>query len=136
ARADRGCAGECLKPVLRFGEADRGVHLGLLVARLVVAERGCLLQCLADAGQIAVAENTEAASEKRLLDPIALHELRLEVSDDRLCGGKATRLSHVDGPPTVSRTARPERGSGGWRVSLEPAPLSQGQEQPTIQLRW
>ena len=62
---------------------------GLLVPRLVVSEQlGPLVQGLADAGHIAVAEDPEAAPEEPLLDPIAFDVLRSEETNQCLRGGE------------------------------------------------
>jgi hypothetical protein len=84
AGPDRGGAGERLEAVLHPGVRDRHVDLGLLVARLVVAELGCLLQRLANPGHVAVAEDAPAAGKERLLDPVALDALALQERDQRL----------------------------------------------------
>src|SRR5205085_9835319 len=81
-------ARECLQAVLHLGEADRDVDLGLLVARLVVAEVGRLLQRLADPGQVAVAENAETAGEEKVFNAVALDVLVLQIADQRLSDGQ------------------------------------------------
>ena len=73
-----------LQSVLHLREADGGVDLRLLVARLVVAEVGHLLQRLADARHVAVAEDAEAAGEERLSRAVALDVLVLQERDERL----------------------------------------------------
>ena len=80
--------------------ADRGVHHGLLVAALVVAQRllagrvgelGALEQRLTDARDVAVPEDAPAAGEEGVLDAVALDVLLLEESDERLGHGQPGR---------------------------------------------
>ena len=90
-------AGERLQTVLHLGVADGDMDLRLFVARLVVAELRHLLECLADAGHIAVTEDAETTGKERLLRAIALHVLILQKSDDRLGHGQTPgRLAHGD----------------------------------------
>ncbi len=74
------------------------MHHALLVARLVVAQgAGVLLQRLADAGDIAVPENTPAPGEERSLDAVTLDLLLGEEQDERLGHGQCSRC-HVHRP--------------------------------------
>jgi hypothetical protein len=57
---------------------------GLFVARLIVTEVRHLLQGLADARDIAMSKDAKAASEKCLLNTIALYVLILEKGDNSL----------------------------------------------------
>jgi hypothetical protein len=54
---------------------------GLLVSRLVVAKVGFLLECLSDAGNIPMPEDTKAAGEEGLLCTVALDVLIFEKLD-------------------------------------------------------
>ena len=64
-------------------------HVGHLVARLE--------QRLTDAGDVAVAEDAEAAGDQPLLDPVALGVLVRQEADERLADGEphAGLLEHV-----------------------------------------
>ena len=65
AGTDGGGAGECRQAVLVLGISDRREDLRLFVAALVVAEIGrVLFQRLADAGDIAMAEDAPHAGEE------------------------------------------------------------------------
>ena len=65
--------------------ADRGVHHRLLVAGVVEGHRvGLLEQRLADAGDVAVPEDPEAARDQPLLDAVALAVLDAQEADQRL----------------------------------------------------
>ncbi len=61
------------------------MHHCLLVTSLIVTELRYLLQGLANSRDIAMTKDTKAASEKKLLYPIALHVLVFEKGDDSLC---------------------------------------------------
>jgi hypothetical protein len=63
------------------------MHHSLLVATLIIAKIGVLLERLAHAGDVAVAKNPEAAGEKWLLEAIALDPLVLEECHQRLGHG-------------------------------------------------
>ena len=85
AGADRSRACERREPVLHARETDRGMHHRLLVACLVVRQQiGVLVQRLADPGDVAVPEDSEAPFEETLLDSVALDVLRGEEPDERL----------------------------------------------------
>ena len=60
------------------------MHHSLLVAGLIIAELGHLLQCLANSGDIAVTKDTEASGEKGLFSPVAFHILVFEKGNDGL----------------------------------------------------
>ncbi len=62
---------------------------GLLVAAEVVAEAGVLFEGLAHAGEVAVAEDAEAAFDEAILVGVAAGKLGLEESDDGLGDGEA-----------------------------------------------
>ena len=99
ARTDGRQAGEGLQAVLHLGVRARRVDRRLLVAHLVVPEVGVLHQRLADARHDAVAEDAEAAGEKRILGAVALDVLVLEESDEGLRHGEALGLGcHVCAP--------------------------------------
>ncbi len=66
------------------GVGDRGVHHRLLVAGQDVAQAAVLLQRLADAGDVAVAEDAQHPGEERLLHPVALDVLRGQERHQRL----------------------------------------------------
>ena len=78
-----------LQAIFVFGIGHRSVHHGLFVARLVIAKISVLVQRLADARDVAVAENAKAAGEKALLDAIAFGVLVFQKLDDRLGHGQA-----------------------------------------------
>ncbi len=77
----------------------------LLVASLVVAEVGVLLERLADAGDVAVAEDAEAAGEEGLLHAVALGILLLQERDQRLCHRQTERclFAHASSHSLFSR---------------------------------
>ena len=77
------------KPVLGLGEGRRGVDHGLLVAGLVVAKVGILVQRLPDAGHVAVAEDAKAARRKRAAPRHRAPELIFEEVNQRLGHGQA-----------------------------------------------
>ena len=61
------------------------MHHRLLVARLVVGEQlWALVERLADPGDVAVAEDPEAAAEEAVLHPVAFDVLLREEPDERL----------------------------------------------------
>ena len=57
--------------LLILAKPSRGVNHALLVAKKVVGKIRILLQCLSDAGNIAVPKDTQAATEESLLSPVA-----------------------------------------------------------------
>ena len=85
ARTDRRRAGERPQPVRHLRERRRGVHHRLLVAALVVAQPiAHLIERLADAGDVAVAEDAEDAGKERLPPAVALAELDAQEPHQRL----------------------------------------------------
>ena len=61
------------------------MHHPLLATSLVIGEElRALVQRLPDPGDVAVAEDPEAAAEEAVLDPVALDVLRGEEADERL----------------------------------------------------
>ena len=87
-------AGEGLKPILHSRVADRGMHHRLLVPRHVVRQQlGTLEERLADPGDVAVTEDAPATREEPLLDPVALHVLRREETNQRLGHGQARHVA-------------------------------------------
>ena len=77
---------------VHLGERGRRVHHRLLVAALVVAKPiAHLVERLPDAGDVAVAEDAEDASEERLPPAVALAELHAQEPDQRLRRGEANR---------------------------------------------
>ncbi len=118
AGADRGRAGPGGQPVTHPRVPGRGVHHGLLVAGHHVAQPGRPVrfqQGLAQAGQVAVAEDAEAAGEQPLLHGVPLAVLRGQEPDHRL-GHGAPGHAVPPGPPNGSR------GSGRCPAQL---PLTQ-----------
>ena len=84
-RSDRAGAGHDAKPVLHSRVADCGVDHGLLVARLVVGQQvRSLVERLADAGHVAMAEDSKAAVHEAMLGAVALDVLCAEKSHQRL----------------------------------------------------
>ena len=95
----------------------RGVHHGLLVARLKVTEIvGSLVKRLADAADVTVTEDTPAAGEEALLDPIALDVLVREESHQRLRHREPHRGVRTVQPPTMNTP----------RIRIGTAPISWG----------
>ena len=90
------------------------MHLCLLVAGLVIAKVRHLLECLADACQVAVAKDAEAAREERQFAPVALHILGSQEADQRLRHGEAdVRHARRPLPLSVSLLSRcPPAGDG------------------------
>ena len=108
ARADGGGAGVGRQPVALARVAGGDVDHRLLVARLVERQQvAVLLQRLADAGDVAVAEDAEAAGEEALAAAVALDLLRRQESDERLGDGEP---DHAE-TPSVRRAARGRRAS-------------------------
>lgn len=75
-----------------FGVGDGSQDLGLLVAALIVAQLGgVLFEGLAEAGDVAVAEDAPGAGEEAVLAAIAGDVLRGEVADEGLGHCEALR---------------------------------------------
>ncbi len=73
------------QPVGLPGVADRGVHHGLFVAALVVRHRvGVLQQRLADAGDVAVAEDAPGGADEPLPHAVAFGVLGGQEAYERL----------------------------------------------------
>src|ERR671916_234720 len=94
---DGGRAGEGLETIFLPGVGRGRVYHRLLVAGLVVREAvGVLLERLADAGDVTVAEDTEAASEETSLRSVSLYVLLRQETHQRLgrrqpyCGQEIT----------------------------------------------
>ncbi|CAM5681362.1 hypothetical protein SVIOM74S_07859 [Streptomyces violarus] len=69
---------------------DRRVHHGLFVAALVVRHRvGVFQERLADAGDVAVAEDAPGGADEPLPDAVAFGVLGGEETDQRLRDGQA-----------------------------------------------
>ena len=86
------------------------MHHRLLVARVVEGQRVLLLeQRLADAGDVAVAEDAEAARDQALLHAVALAVLDAQEPDQRL----RHRQSHL-----VFAFVIGSRGSISWSAQL------------------
>ena len=76
--------------LLMLGVGDRSQHLRLLVAALVIAQLGgVLFEGLAEAGDVAVAEDAPGAGEEAVLAAIAGDVLRGQVADEGLGHGEA-----------------------------------------------
>jgi len=70
--------------------ADRGVNHRLLVTgRDEPKQLGALVERLPDAGDVAVAEDAEAAAEETALQPVTLDDLRSEKTHECLCSRRA-----------------------------------------------
>ena len=120
ARPDRRRAGERREPVPHPGERGRGVDHRLLVAGLAIRQESRrrqlgLEQRLPHPGDVAVAEDPEAALDQAVARAVALGVLGGEEPDDRLADGQP------DGPAThddeaAAPSARPNgsRGSTAW----------------------
>ncbi len=98
------------------------MHHPLLAARLVVGQQlGALVERLADSGDVAVAEDAEAAAEEPLLDPVALNVLGREEPDQRLCGRESQSSALIASSScSSSASSRPpaiRRTSSGWSIS-------------------
>ena len=122
ARADRRRDGERRQPVAVPRVADGRVHHRLLVAALEVAAAPLtgalpcspLEQRLADAGDVAVAEDAPAAGEEGVLDAVALDVLLLEEArrapaprSAGRCSSAASVADSPNGQPRVDRPGRP-----------------------------
>ena len=108
ARPDRRRARERAEPVALARVAGGDVDHRLLVARRVVGQQVVvLLQRLAEAGDVAVAEDAEAAGEEALAPPVALDVLGGEEADERLRDGEATVL--MPGPLEVGQASASRR---------------------------
>src|SRR5882757_5142554 len=70
------------------------MHHALLVTKQVVRKIGVLLQCLPDAGNVAVTEDTYATAEECLLLPVAPHNLGFEKLNGGLRHGQPARHIH------------------------------------------
>lgn len=78
------------EPAGLAGVAGGRVHHGLFVAALEVGHRGAGLQeCLADSGDVAVAEDAPGGGDQPVAFAVALGVLAREEGDERLGGGKA-----------------------------------------------
>ena len=98
ARSDGGGDGEGLQPVELTGIADGDVHHRLLVAALVIGQfsgrqQFGLQQRLAEAGDIAVPEDPEAAGEELALHAVPLRVLLSEEFHHGLCDGQPDDLA-------------------------------------------
>ena len=89
-RADRRGTGQRSQPVRHLGEPGGGVDHRLFVAALVVAQAVAhLIERLADAGDVAVTENSEHPGEERLPPSVALAELHAQKPHQRLRHGQS-----------------------------------------------
>ena len=98
------------------------MHHALLVAGLEVPQAlgvvGGLEQRLADAGDVAVAEDAEAASEQRLLDPVALAALLGEEPHHCLPDSEPHRRAVRHEPFLPPAEVSGSRGSTGWSAQV------------------
>ena len=86
AGPDRRRAHERAEPVAHPRVTGGRVHHRLLVPALVVGqELGALVERLADAADVAVAEDAEAAAEEAVLDAVPLDMLHREKAQEGLC---------------------------------------------------
>ena len=76
------------------------MHAGLLVADWNIGKVRILLQRLADARDVAVAEYAEHSGKERVLRTVALHILILQIADQRLGHGESPRLHAA--PPALA----------------------------------
>src|SRR5580704_5730094 len=91
----------------------------LFIAKEVVAETAIPFESLADAGDVAVAKNSEAAFEEAMLHSVAFDKLVLQKGDDSLRNSEASchrKLSYQSIASTSSRIIR------GLAVSEDPWP--------------
>ena len=91
ARPDRSGAGQSTQAVGNLGVASGSMHHCLLIAAQEIRKRLVLVQGLAQAGHVAVAEDAEATAEEAMPLAIALHELLLEKLDRGLGHRQASR---------------------------------------------
>ncbi len=90
AGADGSGAGECAETETGFGEGGGGVDHGLFVAAEVVAKAGILFEGLAYAGDVAMAEDAEAAFDEAMLVGVTAGKLGLKEGEDGLGDGEAS----------------------------------------------
>ena len=106
------------------------MHHGLLVAREVEAQAiAALLQGLADAGHVAVAEDAEHAGHEAPLHAVALAVLAGQELHDRLRGGETSRLHRHLPVALVMGT----RGSGTREDQLSRIQWCVGSSQKAIE---
>src|SRR2546421_12314058 len=97
------------------------MHHCLLVASLIIAKLGHLLQRLANSGDIAVAKDTKASGEKGLFSPVAFHVLVFEKCNNSL-RHRQTFCCLFDHKNSVLDTHQPSGGGRKERLrSREPA---------------
>ena len=111
AGADRRGARKGAEAIALAGVAGGDVHHRLFVARRVVRQAiAVLVQRLADAGHVAVAEDAEAAGEEAVTDAVALHLLDGQEADQGL-GGCETGLAQDASTSSIAtgRRSRNER---------------------------
>src|SRR5204862_1240553 len=86
---------ECSQAAALLGEGRRGMDHRLFIACLVVAEAVAgLLEGLAQASHVAMAEDAEHAGKEPVLDAVALDRLGGEETDHGLRGGQPNGLGH------------------------------------------
>ena len=110
AGADRRRRGHELAAAHRLGEADRGQRHPLLALAAVGREDVArVVQRLAQAGHVAVAEDAEHARQQRPLLAVDDRALGAEVAHDRLCRGEPDGAHHAPTTPAADVIGR--RGS-------------------------
>ena len=127
-RADRARADERTEAVSHPGVAGGRVDHRLLVPGLEVREQlGALVQRFADPGDVAVAEDAEAAAEEAVLDAVALHDLLREEADESLrsrqphatpsrSSASSCSSSASSRPPAIWRTSSWRSISDFWKL--------------------
>src|SRR5438477_13119 len=103
------------------GVGDRRVHHRLLVAGQDEAQAAVLLEGLADAGDVAVAEDAEDARQEGALRAVALDLLLGQEGDERLRGRHPHR-AHLTAPSVSPRTKW--RWTTRAKITIGSAPIT------------
>ena len=100
-----------------LGKGGGGVHHGLLVLRLQVRQvaPAVLVQGLAEAGDVAVAEDPHHPVHQPVLAAVPRHELALQELDDRARHGQAPRAHECSGRQPCRAGSRTHSCSGSKR---------------------
>lgn len=85
AGADGGGADQGAQAVGMFGKGRGGMYHRLLVACLIIAEVGVLVERLSQAGDVAVPKDAKTARKEALFHAVAFAVLVLQKAHDRLC---------------------------------------------------